>query len=460
MKNMPSRAALHSEWDELNQLLEASFKGAERDHRFYHLYKEKPLIEPYERVYEYDPAIESGLTLEKKTLVACFGVYPQSMQYGAAVLKNGGGRSVCTHPIARGKGYGQLVMNDARKTMFDNEVDFSILFTGSHHFYEKQGWRGGVRPPVHFMEKDELEHFLAKKEFENNAQLETLEVRPIEESDGTILSEIHEKSLAGEFFAAHREPDFWHRHLEAKPNLKWEYFVVEKEGQLLAALRYQLRKDAQQQVVVQFYEIHPNLPVSVKLGISTSVILKRFVSFLQEEALNEKDVLGGIEFFASQNNVVVKHLLSRGFKLINRTGWLPGTMVLITNPYSLFKKLRPEIERRAETGLFPKHAFWIQFDQVGEYPGGVMIDPTANPIQITIVKNEADLKNIRKLSPHGMVCQNIMGLTQLFAGIHKLEECDEEDLHDLGVQFFGEGQKSIEALFLDVTFDMANLDHF
>src|SRR5271157_936079 len=120
---MPIRGMNASEWAQLNEMLEAAFKGAERDHRFVRLHQQKPLVDDWSRVYEYDPEVETGLPLEQKKFVAHCGIWPQEVQYGHARLWNGGVRDVGTHPVARGKGYGQPVMADALDYMFQREVD-------------------------------------------------------------------------------------------------------------------------------------------------------------------------------------------------------------------------------------------------------------------------------------------------------------------------------------------------
>src|SRR6056297_1129462 len=136
------------EWERLNKLLETAFK-AEKDHRFMKLHQQKPIEDDWSRLYEYVPGEEEilqiNVNIEEPKVVGHFGLYNQDMQYGKAILKNGGGRDVGTHPIVRGKGIGSLLAQDVRKFMRENKVDFSILFSGAGHFYEKNGWRGGMQ---------------------------------------------------------------------------------------------------------------------------------------------------------------------------------------------------------------------------------------------------------------------------------------------------------------------------
>ena len=146
---MPIRGYKQSnpnEWVRLNELLENAFK-AEKDHRFVKLHQQKPIEDEWSRIYEYEPGKDSHLGLDslfqKPTMIAHMGVLRQPMQFGKSVVLNGGVRDVATHRSVQGKGIGILVARDAIKFMFNNEVDFSILFSGAGPFYEKSGWRGG-----------------------------------------------------------------------------------------------------------------------------------------------------------------------------------------------------------------------------------------------------------------------------------------------------------------------------
>ena len=73
-------------------------------------------------------------------------------------------------------------------------------------------------------------------------------------------------------------------------------------------------------------------------------------------------------------------------------------MFLITNPYTLFVRLKDEFLDRLNRDLLPAGKFSLKFDLSGKFPGGVIINTKTDnsSCEISIAKTEEDfiaLKN-------------------------------------------------------------------
>jgi predicted acetyltransferase len=462
---MPMRALKSNEWDELNDLLEASYKGAENDHRFVRLYQEKPFVENYQRLFEYDPAVDSGLDINEKKFVGHFGLWPQKMQMGHAVILNGGGRDVATHPIARGKGFGQIVLADVRDFMLKNEVDISILFTGARGFYSKKGWRAGMPRQSFKIPKDEITKIMNAKPQFTEFNLDDLEVVNPTDADFEILTGIYEKSNEGLYYAAHRDLDYWKRHYNARHKPFWDTFLVKKGENTLAYFYINLNYSLNGKITLGIKEARVVPALNKSGSLALTIIFQSLLKFIYEEALEEGAQIEEVDFKISQNHPIVRHLYLEGYKL-QEINSMDGPMINIGNPYSLFRKLTPEFEARTEAGILPQGIFWIKFDTSGQYPGGLRISNQNGVTKVEITKSNEEIEQWRQTSPDGLLCYGIPALTLIFARILEqdmlddLDDIDENNVEPDDLEIFGDGRAWIHGMFSEMTYDLYDLDHF
>ncbi len=457
---MPIRGVKVSEWSRLNSMLEASYRGADHDHRFVHLHQQKPIIDDWCRVYEYDPAVETGLGLTQKQFVAQCGIYPQKVQYGQATLMNGGIRDVASHPVARGKGYGIQVMEDAKKFMFDHHMDCSILFSGANHFYEKLGWRGGMPNFQNILSEADFArwHTMASPEVLRIQQ--EITVRNVTTKDFPTLSEVHNYSLPGQYFAAHRSGPYLLDHYNANQSTFWDYLVAERGGKLIAYLVFKLQAE-QKDVKCLITGMQADPSVGSENTMVFAAIIKAFVTFLEEEGINAKtEHLTKLDLRLSHANPLVQYFQKMGFNLQEQRGADLGKMCLITNPYTLFERLTPEIQSRAGMKALPKGSCWVQFDRSGHFPGGVRIANEGKKVIVEVRKENEKVDTWREHNPSGFTCATISDLTIFFAGIIPPGEIHPAEGEDYGVQFYGEGKAWLDGLFGNITYDHYDLDHY
>ncbi len=83
---------------------------------------------------------------EGRTIVGHAGILPRPIRWRGQDLEAGLIGGVCAREDRRGEGIGTVAMEDAAERMAALGLDFGVLWTGSHGFYERLGWRtaGGV----------------------------------------------------------------------------------------------------------------------------------------------------------------------------------------------------------------------------------------------------------------------------------------------------------------------------
>jgi len=99
-------------------------------------------------LFEFAPLLYSEENVENlrvvrdgKTIVGHAGILPRSIRWRGATLQAGLIGGVCAREDRRGEGIGTLAMQDAADHMSELGLDFGVLWTGSHGFYERLGWR-------------------------------------------------------------------------------------------------------------------------------------------------------------------------------------------------------------------------------------------------------------------------------------------------------------------------------
>lgn len=87
----------------------------------------------------YNPEFTRVCVLDGR-IVSALQICRRDVRVGHNTLTMGGIANVATHPEYRGRGYASQLLLDSLMTMAKYSIDFSILFTGIHQFYERAGW--------------------------------------------------------------------------------------------------------------------------------------------------------------------------------------------------------------------------------------------------------------------------------------------------------------------------------
>lgn len=451
------KASNKDEYRRLNELLEASYKNADKDHRFITLHKEKPIEDGWSRIYEYIPGQDTGLPLDTPKFIAHVGIWRQPMQFGQAKIVNGGIRDVCSHPIARGKAFGLMTVKDARAFMFQNEVDISILFTGSHHFYNKNGWESGLTYQNNLLPHSEYLRWNQSKKSSMILDPAKIAFRCVENKDVGQLAQLYQATQANLYLAADRDEKYWQLHFETRPHRLMDFIVAEYDHKIIAYFRYYIQNIPTKEKCKEIsLKEARTLPVFSRIGSSElDVIYQQFFRFVEEEALASGESIYQISMTGSNKNVFLQHLVSQGFKLEQSTAISMGHMVLVTNPYSFFTHITAEIQARATQKLLPEGAFAIKFENQGEIQGGVIISNLKGKCMVEVIKSNAEYtKAISKISDKAEF-QNVSKLTLIALGIIKPEDLDSEEL-----KLEGKAPQWFDGLFSNISTDMYEMDHF
>lgn len=101
-------------------------------------------------LFDYAPLLYSEENLENlrvvregKQIVGHAGILPRAIRWRGQTLQAGLIGGVCARQQLRGEGIGTLAMQDVAERMAELELDFGLLWTGSHEFYQRLGWRLG-----------------------------------------------------------------------------------------------------------------------------------------------------------------------------------------------------------------------------------------------------------------------------------------------------------------------------
>jgi predicted N-acetyltransferase YhbS len=107
---------------------------------------ERGLFDYVPLLYNEDNVENLRVVRDRKKIVGHAGILPRSIRWRGQTFEAGLIGGVCAREDRRGEGIGTLAMQDAADRMADLGLDFGVLWTGSHGFYERLGWRsaGGV----------------------------------------------------------------------------------------------------------------------------------------------------------------------------------------------------------------------------------------------------------------------------------------------------------------------------
>ena len=104
-------------------------------------------------LFEFAPLLYSEENVENlrvvrkgKRIVGHAGILPRPIRWRGQTFAAGLIGGVCAREELRGHGIGTLAMKSAEERMEELGLDFGVLWTGSHGFYQRLGWRlaGGI----------------------------------------------------------------------------------------------------------------------------------------------------------------------------------------------------------------------------------------------------------------------------------------------------------------------------
>lgn len=442
------------EFPTLNILLEKAFK-AEKDHRFINLYKEKPM--DWSVAYEYIPGQDTDLDLTEKTLVGHVGIHKQPIQFGQAQILDGGIRDVASHPITRGKGYGLRTIQAAKNLMFEQEVDISVLYAGPVKFYEKSGWCPGLIVPHFSLADDQLEKWRQAKKSTSEFDSNKIEVRPGDKIDLSKIAHIYSSTQSGYYFAAQRDEAYWIRHFETRPERFNQTLIAEIEGELLGYIMFNLKLlfPETKEIALQIEEFRVEPRLSNIGSAELDIILRKMVDFITTEAINPNEKLAVIQLDLSITNPIVQHFYHEGYKIEDDCAPQQGAMVIITNPYTLFNRIKPEIQARIQDGMVPFGTLALKFEKSKGFEGGVVIQGEMDKISLIVYKTDAELQPYLAKEKNIAMFRTITDLSAVVCGVRKIDELPSE-----AVELHGAAKEWLLGLFTNVTFDMYHMDHF
>lgn len=97
-------------------------------------------------LYSEDNVENLRIVSDGREIVGHAGILPRPIRWRDQTFNAGLIGGVCAREDRRGEGIGTLAMQDAAERMSELGLDFGVLWTGSHGFYERLGWRtaGGI----------------------------------------------------------------------------------------------------------------------------------------------------------------------------------------------------------------------------------------------------------------------------------------------------------------------------
>ncbi|GAB4307128.1 MAG: hypothetical protein Kow0069_04390 [Promethearchaeota archaeon] len=480
---MPLVVVTRRDWPRVNeQLVEACFTNARRDHRFARLYDlEKPLVEPLGVAWV--AGGDEGGGFRPGEFVAYCSFYPQVLQHGTATLLNGGARHVCTHPRARRKGKGTAVLREGLRRLSRLKFDSSILFSDSAHargLYERLGW--APLPAAFRCELPATSPSAIVSERPSGSEVARMGARPLARGDLPRVAALHERALRAFRlrFAAHRTLKYWERHYSTRAGRRWEYLeqhgiywnyhVVEVAGRVEALLGFHhpalegsgATESRGKPVPVEIFEFWVD-PVSVSAGRTSFADVAKFALEHAKLAATGGQQRGGAADVPVVLNLSQRHPLVRwaleavpGARIIAERPH-PSAMLRVVDPASTFGNLSANAQVAKRGGQLPSGRCFLKFpaelteSEGSSEPRGLLLDSRGKFVNAKVVFGRDEVDCARSRAGDGVSFESIAALSRWIAGWSGAP----------GVETWGEGAAWLEALAGGPpTFDVAPLDGY
>jgi predicted acetyltransferase len=198
------RVILDSEHDQCLEMLDRAFEWLPNGYFAHYLSGDPWYKNDYCRVYSVDGRIVSSVNICRR-----------EVRVGSSTLILGGIGNVGTDPDCRGKGYSSEVLRDCVKVMDEEEMDFSLLYTGIHGFYHRIGWR---LLPIPFL-SGKLKH--------TDVRTSDYTVRPYAENDAASLLRIYDAFSSPIIQTAIRTVEYWQTFCMHEHHPPWKILLAE-----------------------------------------------------------------------------------------------------------------------------------------------------------------------------------------------------------------------------------------
>jgi predicted acetyltransferase len=304
-----SRAILDSEHDECLAMLDTAFDWTPNGY-FTHYLKGDPWYKnDYCRVYSIDGRIVSSVNICRR-----------QVRVGSATLTLGGIGNVGTDPEFRGRGYSSLVLKDCVEVMDQEEMDFSVLYTGIHGFYHRIGWRVLPIP------------FLAGKLKHVNISASSYAVRPYTENDAASLLRIYDAYSSQLVMTAIRTEPYWRAFCMHECHPPWTVLLAEDASGPVAYVISHIDKETT--LVFDELGVMPGHERALELLVKTAVNsgMEAKATDLKMEPITDPTVIAVAD--AIVDKVEIQY-------------WNYG-MVMFFDLQRTFTRLLPELSRRAK----------------------------------------------------------------------------------------------------------------
>ena len=185
----------------------------------------------FARIHKEDPNFRpenSRVVLFNGRIVSVVQIFERETLIGGVPVKMGGLGSVGTLPQFRRRGFGTLALQDALRFMEREGYDLSLLFTGIHDYYAREGWRV-------------FEHASAltasvPQGLANDGAGGRRPVRWPEELPA--LMRLYNQFNRGATGPIQRSEAYWLRHVRWRPFEERQFTAAYENGRMVAYLRY------------------------------------------------------------------------------------------------------------------------------------------------------------------------------------------------------------------------------
>ncbi|MDO8683776.1 MAG: GNAT family N-acetyltransferase [Armatimonadota bacterium] len=341
------RAILDSEREECLEMLDRAFDGTPNGYFVRYFEGDPDYKNDYCRVYPENGRIVSSLHICRR-----------EVRVGLSRLVMGGLANVGTEPDHRGKGYSSEVLRDSARFMNEDEMDFSILYTGINAFYDRLGWR--TLPVPYLFGK--LEKSVAA------ANEERYGVRVYNpDEDAPALLKVYEEFSGAMLMSAVRSEFRWRNFTMHKFHPPWRIMLAEDDSGIVA---YTVSK------------IHNDTLIFDELGFSPGH--EAALSLLMKQDASDAISQGAREVSLEPATHPAVTAIAAGIADELEIRHQTGGMVMFFDLERTFGRLLPELARRVKAiGLNGSVAIKTEI-------GGVALKADGSTIEIANPSSQMD----------------------------------------------------------------------
>ena len=334
------RAVKRDEMEECLDLWGKVFERVGRDY-FVPYFRGDPWFDPdYTRVCSVDGRVVSAVQ-----------VCERKVRVGDAEIVMGGIGNVGTYPEFRGRGYSSHLLRDSVGVMREHGIDFSVLFTGIHPFYERIGWRS---VPQKFMTG-------GLSADASGGEKSKYSIRQCDwASDLAGIERIHDVFNKGRPLTTVRTPEYWKGYALPRFGAPKFTLVAESDGEVAGYLHFRYDDANCWLREIGCLSGHEGCAAPLMREVFARV-REAGVQTIWVNLPLEPQIVAGMEG-------VVERLETREPM---------GMMCRVINMGSLGERILPELNRRAKIGSIPS--------------GSVSLDTEMGSVELTIQDHQVSL---------------------------------------------------------------------